>query len=99
MTLPAGQPIDEDKTRLAARLAALERHKQTHVWLGNCRVIGFLGLLALTAAAFFGDAFSPWWLVVPFAMLAAAGIEKERRENVIGQLHRPNRVYARTLHR
>ncbi len=99
MTLPAGQPIDEYKTRLAARLAALERHKQTHVWLGNCRVIGFLGLLALTAAAFFGDAFSPWWLVVPFAMLAAAGIVMERREAVIDQLLRATRFYERALDR
>ena len=99
MTLPAGRPIDEYKTRLAARLAELGRQRRTHVWLGNCRIVGFLGLLALAAAAFFRDAFSPWWLVVPVAMLAAAGIVMERREAVIDQLLRATRFYERALDR
>src|SRR5262245_50785042 len=99
MTEPASRPTDEYKARLAARNAELERRRQTHIGLGNFRVVGFIALLALAAAAFFGGLFSAWWLLVPIAVLGAAGKVMERLEAVLDQLLRATRFYERALDR
>jgi len=99
MSVTASRPIDDYQTRLAARRAELERQRRTHIRLGNFRLIGFLTLLVLAALAFFGGAFSPWWLVVPVVILAAVGVVMERREAVIDQLLRTIGFYERALDR
>src|SRR5262245_3029783 len=93
------QPREEYAKRRAERQRALEKRRGTHLWLGNLRMAGFFGLLALAYAAFSRDMFSAWWLLVPVVLLIIGGKIMERVETELALLEGGVAFYDRALDR
>ncbi|HKT81893.1 MAG TPA: hypothetical protein VJP86_16810, partial [Vicinamibacterales bacterium] len=89
----------EYERRLGERRAALTVEDQRHFKIGNLRIAVFLFTVAMFFAAFIGQSFSGWWLLLPVAVLIVIGRQLERAEARIARLQRAVAFYDRGLAR
>lgn len=71
MTIATTEPSEEYRQRQQAREALAARFEQTHLRLGNLRLLIALAAAAMLWWSLERDAFSAWWLLAPVALFAA----------------------------
>src|SRR5580700_4943701 len=93
------QPEIEYRTRLAERLAVVEREERRFHWIGNLRLAAGISAAILCFFVFGPVAVSPWWLCLPVSVFLALVVIHSRVVAVLDRARRAARFYERGLAR